>query len=102
MTAPRMPPSNERHWISSQFDAKPCTSAAWISRAQGHVDWIILDAAPVLESYADTAPLAPLATDVLLVHNRHRADANCVRAALAMLQPMMSASALRGIVHNAA
>ncbi|MBK8091703.1 MAG: hypothetical protein IPK32_06885 [Verrucomicrobiaceae bacterium] len=75
---------------------------AWISRAQGHVDWIILDAAPVLESYADTAPLAPLATDVLLVHNRHRADANCVRAALAMLQPMMSASALRGIVHNAA
>jgi Mrp family chromosome partitioning ATPase len=72
----------------------------WIDRAKPHVDWIILDASPLLKSFANVAPLAPLATDVILVSNPSISAAAKIRAAIALLQPMMSSSALRGMVLN--
>ncbi len=72
----------------------------WIDRARTEVDWIILDASPLLKSFANVAPLAPLATDVLLVNNPTFTTPAKLRAALALLQPMMSSSALRGMVVN--
>ncbi|MES2594138.1 MAG: hypothetical protein V4662_02325 [Verrucomicrobiota bacterium] len=71
---------------------------AWIDRARHHVDWIILDAGPVLRNFADVAPLAPLATDVLLVNNPIIANPAKIRATLNLLQPMMSSSAFRGLI----
>lgn len=71
---------------------------AWIDRARQHVDWIILDAGPVLKNFADVAPLAPLATDVLLVNNPAVVGAAKLRATLSLLQPMMSRSAFRGLI----
>jgi uncharacterized protein involved in exopolysaccharide biosynthesis/Mrp family chromosome partitioning ATPase len=70
----------------------------WIDRARQQVDWIILDGAPVLRNFADTAPLAPLATDVLMVHHTRVGGQPQLRAALNLLQPMMSSSALRGLI----
>lgn len=75
---------------------------AWIDRARHHVDWIILDAGPVLRNFADVAPLAPLATDVLLVNNPEIANPAKLRAALNLLQPMMSSSAFRGLIVQSA
>jgi Mrp family chromosome partitioning ATPase len=72
----------------------------WIDRARPHVDWIILDASPLLKSFANVAPLAPLATDVILVSNPSISAPAKIRAAIALLQPMMSSSALRGMVIN--
>lgn len=72
----------------------------WIERAKQHVDWIILDASPLLKSFANVAPLAPLATDVILVSNPSISAPAKIRAAIALLQPMMSSSALRGMVLN--
>ncbi len=72
----------------------------WIDRAKTEVDWIILDASPLLKSFANVAPLAPLATDVLIVNNPSVSSAVQLRAGLALLQPMMSSSALRGMVVN--
>lgn len=72
----------------------------WIERAKNEVDWIILDASPLLKSFANVAPLAPLATDVLLVNNPTITTPAKIKAALALLQPMMSSSALRGMVVN--
>jgi uncharacterized protein involved in exopolysaccharide biosynthesis/Mrp family chromosome partitioning ATPase len=72
----------------------------WIDRAKTEVDWIILDASPLLSSFANVAPLAPLASDVLIVNNPTVTTTVKLRAALALLQPMMSASALRGMVVN--
>lgn len=72
----------------------------WIERAKTEVDWIILDASPLLKSFANVAPLAPLATDVLIVNNPAVTSPAQLRAALALLQPMMSSSALRGMVVN--
>lgn len=72
----------------------------WIERAKTEVDWIILDASPLLKSFANVAPLAPLASDVLIVSNPTVSSAAQLRAALALLQPMMSSSALRGMVVN--
>lgn len=72
----------------------------WIDRAKPHVDWIILDASPLLKSFANVAPLAPLATDVILVSNPSISAPAKIRAAIALLQPMMSSSALRGMVLN--
>lgn len=71
---------------------------AWIDRARHHVDWIILDAGPVLKNFADVAPLAPLATDVFLVNNPNIASPAKLRATLNLLQPMMSSSAFRGLI----
>lgn len=72
----------------------------WIERAKTEVDWIILDASPLLKSFANVAPLAPLASDVLIVSNPTVSSAAQLRAGLALLQPMMSSSALRGMVMN--
>lgn len=71
---------------------------AWIDRARHHVDWIILDGGPVLRNFADVAPLAPLATDVLLVNNPAVSNPAKLRAAMNLLQPMMSSSAFRGLI----
>lgn len=73
---------------------------SWIERAKTEVDWIILDASPLLKSFANVAPLAPLATDVLIVNNPVKTTPAQLRAGLALLQPMMSSSALRGMVVN--
>lgn len=70
----------------------------WIERARQQVDWIILDGAPILKNFADVAPLAPLATDVLVVNNPAISNAGKLRAALSLLQPMMSSSAFRGMI----
>jgi hypothetical protein len=70
----------------------------WIDRARHQVDWIILDGAPILRNFADIAPLAPLATDVLIVHHPSVGGPAKLRAAMSMLQPMMSSSALRGLI----
>jgi uncharacterized protein involved in exopolysaccharide biosynthesis/Mrp family chromosome partitioning ATPase len=75
---------------------------AWIDRARLEVDWIILDGPPVLKNFADVAPLAPLATDVIMIHDRARATPAKLRAAMTLLQPMMSSSAMRGLVINRA
>lgn len=72
----------------------------WIERAKTEVDWIILDASPLLKSFANVAPLAPLVTDVLIVNNPSVSSTAQLRAGLALLQPMMSSSALRGMVVN--
>jgi Mrp family chromosome partitioning ATPase len=71
---------------------------AWIDRARQHVDWIILDGGPILRNFADVASLAPLATDVLLVNNSGISSPAKLRAALNLLQPMMSISAFRGLI----
>lgn len=71
---------------------------AWIERARQHVDWIILDGGPILRNFADVAPLAPLATDVLLVNNPSISSPAKLRAAINLLQPMMSSSAFRGLI----
>lgn len=73
---------------------------AWIDRARAQVDWIILDAAPMLRSFADVAPLAPMATDVLIVSNPNVTTPAKLKAALSLLQPMMSTHALRGLILN--
>jgi uncharacterized protein involved in exopolysaccharide biosynthesis/Mrp family chromosome partitioning ATPase len=75
---------------------------AWIDRARLEVDWIILDGPPVLKNFADVAPLAPLATDVIMIHDRSRATPAKLRAAMTLLQPMMSSTAMRGLVINRA
>jgi uncharacterized protein involved in exopolysaccharide biosynthesis/Mrp family chromosome partitioning ATPase len=71
---------------------------AWIERARHQVDWIILDGGPVLRNFADVAPLAPIATDVLLVNNPAISSPAKLRAAMNLLQPMMSSSAFRGLI----
>ena len=74
---------------------------SWIDRARPQVDWIILDGGPILRNFADVAPLAPLATDVLIVNNPSVSNPAKLRAAMNLLQPMMSSSAFRGmIVHG--
>lgn len=76
---------------------------SWIDRARQQVDWIILDGGAILRNFADVAPLAPLATDVLIVNNPAVSNSAKVRAAMSLLQPMMSSSAFRGmIVHGEA
>lgn len=72
----------------------------WIERARMEVDWILLDGPPVLKNFADVAPLAPLATDVIMIHDRARATPAKLRAAMTLLQPMMSSTAMRGLVIN--
>ncbi len=73
---------------------------AWIARAQPQVDWIILDGASLLRGFADIAQLAPLATDVLFIHDATRATSEQVRAALNLLRPLIAPDAMRGLVLN--
>ncbi|MFM2167674.1 MAG: hypothetical protein RIS79_2045 [Verrucomicrobiota bacterium] len=72
----------------------------WIDRARSQVDWIILDASPLLKAFANVAPLAPLATDIIIVSHPALTAPAKIRAGIALLQPMMSSSALRGMVLN--
>ncbi|TDU68078.1 uncharacterized protein involved in exopolysaccharide biosynthesis [Prosthecobacter fusiformis] len=71
---------------------------SWIDRARQQVDWIILDGGPILRNFADVAPLAPLATDVLIVNNPLVSNPAKLRAAMSLMQPMMSSSAFRGMI----
>ena len=52
----------------------------------------------MLRNFADVAPLAPIATDVLLVNNPAISSPAKLRAAMNLLQPMMSSSAFRGLI----
>jgi hypothetical protein len=63
---------------------------------------IILEGPLVLKNFADVAPLAPFATDVIMIHDRARATPAKLRAAMTLLQPMMSSTAMRGLVINRA
>lgn len=73
----------------------------WIDRArQAGIDWIILDTAPLLRSFADVAPLIPLASDVLFVHDQAISSKAQVQAALNLMRPMMGGEVTRGLVLN--
>lgn len=73
----------------------------WIDRArQAGIDWIILDTAPLLKSFADVAPLIPMATDVLFVHDQAISSKAQVQAALNLMRPMMGHDVTRGLVMN--
>ena len=73
---------------------------AWIEKARPQVDWIIMDGSSLLRGFADVAQLAPLATDVLFVHDATRCNAEQVRAALNLLRPLTSIETMRGMVMN--
>lgn len=73
----------------------------WIDRARlAGIDWIILDTAPLLKSFADVAPLLPLATDVLFVHDQAISSKAQVQAALNLMRPLMGHDVSRGLVMN--
>jgi len=73
---------------------------AWINKAQHDVDWIVLDGASLLRGFADVAQLAPMATDILFVHDETRTGSEQVRAALNLLRPLVRNESLRGMVIN--
>ena len=73
---------------------------AWIEKARPQVDWIIMDGSSLLRGFADVAQLAPLATDILFVHDSSRCNAEQVRAALNLLRPLTNIEAMRGMVMN--
>ncbi len=73
---------------------------AWMSKAQHDVDWIVLDGASLLRGFADVAQLAPMATDILFVHDETRTGSEQVRAALNLLRPLVRNESLRGMVIN--
>jgi uncharacterized protein involved in exopolysaccharide biosynthesis/Mrp family chromosome partitioning ATPase len=74
---------------------------AWIGRAKDQgMDWVILDGASLLRGFADVAQLAPMATDILFVHDSTRCDADQVKAALNLLRPLAVNDAMRGMVLN--
>lgn len=73
----------------------------WVERArQAGIDWIILDTAPLLQSFADVAPLLPMATDVLFVHDQAISSKAQVQAALNLIRPMMGHDVTRGLILN--
>jgi len=73
----------------------------WIERAhQAGIDWIILDTAPLLRSFADVAPLFPMVTDVLFVHDQAISSKAQVQAALNLMRPMMAHDVSRGLIMN--
>ena len=73
----------------------------WIDRAaQAGIDWIILDTASLLKSFTDVAPLAPLATEVLFVHDQAISSKAQVHAALNLIRPMLGADVHRSLVMN--
>ena len=63
------------------------------------LDWVIIDAASLLENFADVAQLSVLATDVLLVNDATRSASSQVRAAVNLLSPLTK-NTLRGVVCN--
>jgi Mrp family chromosome partitioning ATPase len=74
---------------------------AWIGRANAQgLDWVIIDGASLLRGFADVAQLAPMATDILFVHDSTRCDADQVKAALNLLRPLAVNDAMRGMVLN--
>lgn len=73
----------------------------WIERArEAGIDWVILDTAPLLRSFADVAPLLPIATDVLFVHDQAISSKAQVQAALNLMRPMIGHDVSRGLVMN--
>ena len=73
---------------------------AWIEKAKPQVDWIIMDGSSLLRGFADVAQLAPMATDILFVHDATVCNAEQVRAALNLLRPLATAETMRGMVMN--
>ncbi len=73
---------------------------AWIAKARPVVDWIIMDGSSLLRGFADVAQLAPLATDILFVHDATCCNAEQVRAALNLLRPLTTPETMRGMVMN--
>lgn len=74
---------------------------AWVARAQAQgVDWVILDGASLLNGFADVAQVAPMATDIVFVHDPTRCDSDRVKAGLNLLKPLVVQDNLRGIVLN--
>lgn len=76
------------------------TYRGWIEKAGAQVDWIILDASSVMRNFTDIAPLLPLATDVLLVHDESRGSQEKSNAALNLLRPRLADSTFCGVVVN--
>ncbi len=76
------------------------TYRGWIEKARPQVDWIILDGASIMRNFTDIAPLLPLATDVLLVHDESRGAPDKSAAALNLLRPRLPESTLCGVVVN--
>ncbi|MCE9518299.1 MAG: hypothetical protein K8R87_01825 [Verrucomicrobia bacterium] len=72
----------------------------WIEKAGPLVDWIILDGSSVMRNFTDIAPLLPLATDVLLVHDESRNAQEKSTAALNLLRPRLAESTFCGVVVN--
>lgn len=73
----------------------------WIERARAAgIDWIILDTSALLGSFADVAPLVPMATDVLFVHDQAVSSKAQVQAALNLMRPLMGHEVSRGLVMN--
>lgn len=74
---------------------------AWIERGCAmQLDWIILDAASLLNGFADVAQLTPYATDILFIHDATISHAEQVKAALNLLRPLAQNNQMRGMVMN--
>jgi len=76
------------------------TYRGWIEKARPEVDWIILDGSGVMRNFTDIAPLLPLATDVLLVHDESRGAQEKSTAALNLLRPRLAETTFCGVVVN--
>lgn len=76
------------------------TYRGWIEKARPEVDWIILDGSSVMRNFTEIAPLLPLATDVLLVHDESRSVLEKSTAALNLLRPRLPESTFCGVVVN--
>jgi hypothetical protein len=64
------------------------------------LDWIILDAASLLNGFADVAQLTPMATDILFIHDATVSHPEQVKAALNLLRPLAQNNQMRGMVMN--
>ena len=71
-----------------------------IEKSRQAVDWIILDGSSVMRNFSDLAPLLPLATDLLLVHDQSRRGQERSAAALNLLRPRLAPSVHCGVVMN--
>ncbi len=78
------------------------TYRGWIEKAGPQMDWIILDGSSVMRNFTDIAPLLPLATDVLLVHDESRGAQEKSTAALNLLRPRLAERTFCGVVVNRA
>ena len=54
----------------------------------------------ILRGFADVAQLAPMATDILFVHDSTRSDPDQVKATPNLLRPLAVNDAMRGRVLN--